>query len=258
MSIDVETDGHVRVITINRPEARNAIDPEHNAALGKAVEEFETDQHARVAVLTGAEGATFCAGADLKQLLPPFRDAVRAGERPEWNFGGFTATERSKPIIAAINGHALAGGLEIALACDIRLAVPEAAFGLAETRWALIPGAGGTVRLPRAVPVGVAMEMILAAEPIDAAEAHRIGLVNRLVPAAELRAEALRVAGLIAQRGPVAVRAARASILKGLDRSVPEATADEFERFREVLCTEDADEGMTAFAERRAPVYRGG
>ncbi|WP_253865860.1 enoyl-CoA hydratase/isomerase family protein [Prauserella halophila] len=127
---------------------------------------------------------------------------MRAGERPEWNFGGFTATERSKPIIAAINGHALAGGLEIALACDIRLAVPKAAFGLAETRWALIPGAGGTVRLPRAAPMGVAMEMILAAEPINAAEAHRIGLVNRLVPAAELRADALRVAGLIARSGP--------------------------------------------------------
>ena len=257
MSIDVERDGHVAVITINRPEARNALDPEHDEALGAAVAAFEADDDLRVAVLTGAGDTVFSAGADLKKLIPPFRDRVRAGERPPWNFGGFTAVERSKPMIAAVNGHALAGGCEMALACDIRLASPNATIGLAETKWAIIPGAGGTVRLPRSVPLGLAMEMILTGDPIDAAEAHRVGLVNRVVPAESLRSEALALARRIAARGPVAVRAARASVLEGLGTDGPTAMENEFRHFLEVLRTDDAVEGSTAFTEKRDPVYRG-
>ncbi|WP_433502659.1 enoyl-CoA hydratase/isomerase family protein [Pseudonocardia halophobica] len=257
MPIDVRCEGAVAVITIDRPEARNSLDPEHNAALGRAVAEFEADDGLRVAVLTGAGDEVFSAGADLKKLIPAYRDAVRAGEEPAWNFGGFTATPREKPMIAAINGHALAGGLEMALACDIRLASPNATLGLAETKWAIIPGAGGTVRLPRAVPLGLAMEMILTGDPIDAAEAHRVGLVNRIVPLPELRAEAVALAQRIAGRGPLAVRAARASVLEGLGTDHDAAMAGEFRRFLEVMRTDDAVEGATAFAEKRAPVYKG-
>lgn len=257
MAIDVEVHGHVVLITINRPEARNALDPGHNAALGGAVAAFERDDDLRVAVLTGAGDAVFSAGADLKTLIPAYRDEVRAGGEPPWNFGGFTATPRTKPMIAAVNGHALAGGLEMALACDIRLASPNATLGLAETKWAIIPGAGGTVRLPRAVPLGVAMEMILTGEPVDAAEAHRVGLVNRVVPLPELRAEALRLAGVIASRGPLAVRAARASVLAGLGSDERAAMDTEFRLFLDVMRSEDAVEGSTAFAEKRPPVYRG-
>lgn len=257
MSIDVERDGHVTVITINRPEARNALDPEHDAALGAAVAAFEADDAVRVAVLTGAGDVAFSAGADLRTLIPAFRERVRAGEEPPWNFGGFTAVERTKPMIAALNGHALAGGCEMALACDIRLAAPNATIGLAETKWAIIPGAGGTVRLPRAVPLGVAMEMILTGDPVDAAEAHRIGLVNRVVPLERLRDEAVALARTVAARGPLAVRAARASVLEGLGTDERTAMAGEFRRFLEVLRTDDAVEGPAAFAEKREPRYRG-
>lgn len=257
MPIDVDRDGHVAVITINRPEARNALDPEHDAALGAAVGSFEADDDLRVAVLTGAGGVAFSAGADLRTLIPSFRDRVRAGEEPPWNFGGFTAVERTKPMIAALNGHALAGGCEMALACDIRLAAPNATIGLAETKWAIIPGAGGTVRLPRAVPLGIAMEMILTGDPVDAAEAHRIGLVNRVVPADRLRDEAVALARTIAARGPLAVRSARASVLEGLGTDERTAMANEFRRFLDVLRTDDAVEGSTAFVEKRDPDFRG-
>lgn len=257
MSIDVVADGAITVITINRPEAHNCLDPEHNSALGEAVAAFEADDAQRVAVLTGAGEKSFSAGADLKRLIPAYRDAVRAGEEPPWNFGGFTAVERHKPIIAAVNGHALAGGLEMALACDIRLASPNATFGLAETKWAIIPGAGGTVRLPRAVPLGVAMEMILSGDPIDAAEAYRVGLVNRIVALSELREAAVALATTIAARGPLAVRAARASVLAGVGADERSAMAQEYRRFVEVMRTEDALEGPRAFAEKRDPVYRG-
>ena len=259
MGIRVESDAadpRVLVITIDRPEARNALDPEHQQALGDAVAAFEADDARAVAVLTGA-GPTFSAGADLKTLIPAYRDAVRAGEDPPWNFGGFTATVRHKPLLAAVNGHALAGGLEMALACDIRIAGPDATFGLAETKWALIPGAGGTVRLPRAVPPSLAMEMILSGDPIDAAEAHRVGLVNRVVPTADLLDTALELARRIASRGPLAVRLARERVLDGLSHDHDTAMAREHEAFLVAMRSDDAVEGPTAFAERRAPHYRG-
>lgn len=255
--VDPGGDGTV-VVTIDRPEAHNALDPEHQEALGEAIASFEADADLRAAVLTGAGPAAFSAGADLKTLIPAYRDAVRAGERPPWNFGGFTRTPRSKPIVAAINGHALAGGLEMALACDIRLAAPNATLGLAETRWAIIPGAGGTVRLPRTVGLGAAMEMILTGDPVDAEEAHRLGLVNRVVAADSLLDEARALARRIASRGPLAVRAARAAVLGGVGVDEETAMAAEYEAFLAVMRSADAVEGSTAFAEKRTPHYRGG
>jgi E-phenylitaconyl-CoA hydratase len=162
-----------------------------------------------------------------------------------------------KPVVAAVNGHALAGGLELVLCCDLRVVAEHATFGLTEVRWAIMPGAGGTQRLPRAVPLAKAMEMILTGEPISAQEAHRIGLVNAVVPAAEVLPTARRWAELICQRGPLAVRAAKEAILRGL--SLPLADGLRVEAFLSgtLRGTEDAREGPRAFAEKRKPVFRG-
>lgn len=257
MSIDVVRDGHIAVITINRPAARNALDPEHNEALGRAVADFEADGELRAAVLTGAGQDAFSAGADLRTLLPAYRTKILAGESLPWNFGGFTTVPRTKPLIAALNGYALAGGCEMALACDIRFASQNAMIGLAETKWAIIPGSGGTVRLPRTVPPGIAMEMILSGEPIDADEAYRTGLVNKVLPQKDLLKHAISLAHTIASRGPLAVRAARASVIDGLGADEETALEREFDRFIEVVRSEDAEEGHLAFAEKREPRYHG-
>lgn len=258
MPIRYDVTGAVVVITIDRPEAMNALDPEHNDALAAAFARYEEDDSLRAAVLTGAGGKAFSAGADLKRLIPPFRDAVRAGQSPPWVIGGITAaTEGRKPKIAAVNGHALAGGLELALACDLRLASANATFGLAETRWAIIPGAGGTQRLPRAIPLGPAMEMILTGDPVGAEDALRWGLVNRILPRDRLLPAAIEVAAAIAARGPLAVVAARRCVLAGLDLGLTAGLELERREFLEIMRTDDAVEGATSFSEKRAPVYKG-
>ncbi len=257
MSIEFDVDGAVATITINRPEARNSLDPEHNDLLAQAYRRFQDDDALRCAVLTGV-GNSFSAGADLKKLIPVVRDTVLDDTAEPWVLGGMTMTaEAGKPMIAAVNGHALAGGLELALACDIRICVPQATFGLAEVRWAIIPGAGGTQRLPRAVPVGVATEMILTGDPIDAEAALRHGLVNRIVEPDGLLAEATRVAKVIASRGPVAVRAAKEAIQTGLREGLEAGLLAEQRLLAACMRTEDAAEGPRAFAEKREPVYKG-
>ena len=258
MSIDYETDGHVARITINRPAAMNAIDSAHNAALEEAWRRLNEDRQIRAGVLTGAGTRAFCAGADLKELIPSHHNAVRAGSRAPWAMGGLTLEPHfGKPMIAAVNGHALAGGLELALACDIRVCAPNATFGLAETKWALIPGAGGTQRLPRTVPLGWAMEMILTGEPIDAETALRIGLVNRILPHDQLLERAMRLAATIASRGPLAVTAARRAILEGLTLGLAAGLSNERDHFIEIMKTADVLEGTAAFAEKRDPQYEG-
>jgi len=258
MSIDYETDGHVARITINRPAAMNAIDSAHNAALEEAWRRLNEDRQIRAGVLTGAGTRAFCAGADLKELIPSHHNAVRAGSRAPWAMGGLTLEPHfGKPMIAAVNGHALAGGLELALACDIRVCAANATFGLAETKWALIPGAGGTQRLPRTVPLGWAMEMILTGEPIDAETALRIGLVNRILPRDQLLERAMRLAATIASRGPLAVTAARRAILEGLTLGLAAGLSNERDHFIEIMKTADVLEGTAAFAEKRDPQYEG-
>jgi enoyl-CoA hydratase/carnithine racemase len=258
MPIRYNVAGAVVVITIDRPEAMNALDPDHNDALADAFARYEEDDSLRAAVLTGAGGKAFSAGADLRRLIPPFRDAVRAGQSPPWVIGGITAvTEGGKPKIAAVNGHALAGGLELALACDLRLASANATFGLAETKWAIIPGAGGTQRLPRAIPLGPAMEMILTGEPVGVEDALRWGLVNRILPPDRLLPAAIEVAESIAARGPLAVMTARRCVLEGLDIGLTAGMELERQRFLEIMRTDDAVEGVTAFSEKRTPVYKG-
>ena len=258
MPIRYDIDERIVVITIDRPEAMNALDTKHNEDLTEAIRSYQTDPELRAGILIGAGDRAFSPGADLRQHLPAFRVAVRAGGSPPWDFGGITADPHGgKPLIAAVNGHALAGGLELALACDIRLASPNASFGLAETKLAIIPGAGGTQRLPRLIPLGAAMEMILSGEPIDAARALHLGLVNRVVPLADLRAEAVLLARSIAARGPLAVQAAKEVVIQGLSVGLEAGLLLERSRFLEVMRTDDALEGSTAFLEKRPPVYLG-
>lgn len=257
MPIRYEVSDAVAIITIDRPEVMNALDPEHNEALTAAFERYEREDSIRAAVLTGAGATAFSAGADLRKLIPPFRDAVRAGHSPPWVLGGITDRVSGKPKIAAVNGHALAGGLELALACDIRIASINATFGLAETKWGLIPGAGGTQRLPRAIQLGPAMEMILTGEPVDAEQALRWGLVNRVLPSNRLLPEAITLAKAVAARGPLAVRAARAAILQGLGCGLADGLELERQHFLDVIRTDDAAEGATAFTEKRIPQFQG-
>jgi enoyl-CoA hydratase/carnithine racemase len=258
-SVLYEQTDRIVTITINRPEAMNAIDPETHQALIDAWTRFRDDDSAWVAILTGAGDKAFCAGADLKKLIPAAfaRDGSSARRHNEAGLGGITrGLEIWKPMIAAINGFCLAGGLEQALACDLRLASPHATFGLTEVRWAIMPGAGGTQRLPRAIPLARAMEMILMARTITADEAHRLGLVNAVVPQSELLATARDWAQTLCERGPLAVRAAKEAVLRGL--AMPLADGLRLEAFlsNTLRGTEDAAEGPRAFAEKRKPDFK--
>jgi enoyl-CoA hydratase/carnithine racemase len=259
MPVDTKLDGPVLEVTINRPHVMNALDTEADAELRRTWVRFNADPGLQVAILTGAGEKAFCAGADLKTLIPAFSEGARANANIDWHFGGGLARGLviEKPIIAAVNGHCLAGGLEMALACDIRICSPNATFGLAEVKWAIIPGAGGTQRLPRAVPLGMAMEMILSGDPIDAEEALRVGLVNRVVPLDQLLPSARELAKRIASRGPLAVRAAMRAVYAGLARGAEFGMELEDRLFREVAVSEDASEGPRAFMEKRRPNYQG-
>ncbi len=263
MPIDFEVDKHTAVISINRPEARNAIDPETADELNAAWVRFRDDDELWVSVLTGSGEKSFCAGADLRRVrefyaeLTPSERRQRSEHQP--GFGGITRNlPIFKPIIAAVNGHCLAGGLELALACDFRFASPHASFGLPEVRWGIVPGAGGTQRLARAVPLGIAMEMILSGRAIDAETALRIGLVNRVItPAGRLLDEALSTAATICSNGPLAVRAAKEAALRGLDLSLEEGLRLEQFLAEPVRQSEDAREGVASFAEKRPARFKG-
>ena len=251
--IRYERDGFIARVTINRPERMNATDRQTGEELRAAFEDFRYNDDLRVAILTGAGERAFSAGADLV--------ARSKGEkrRPSVHItqaGLSKGPPIYKPIIAAINGYCLAGGLELALACDIRIAAPSATFGLAEVRWGIIPGGGGTQRLPRAIPLALANEMILTAEPIDAERALQAGLISRIVPADGLQAEATRIAEVIGTRGPLAVRAAKELILRGADMPLQDALRLEDYFSLQLYTTEDAVEGPRAFAEKRTPNFK--
>lgn len=246
--------GHVALLVINRPRARNAIDAAAARAMADMVAAVEADPAVRAAVLTGAGEQAFCAGADLKELAAGSAPGGRS--TPEGGFAGFVFAGRAKPWIAAVNGAAVAGGLELVLACDFAIAVRHARFALPEVQRGLAATAGGVWRLPRALPRGVALEMIATGEPITAAQARRLGLVNRLVPPAQLRDEALRVAGRIAANAPLAVRESLALARRALDADEAALRAAAAEAARRVLSHEDAREGPRAFAQGRAPQWR--
>lgn len=262
MAVRFETRDHVAIVTIDRPEARNAIDPATGEALVAAWRQLRDRSELRVAVLTGTGADAFCAGADLRSVgafyrsLTPAERLARAEIEP--GLGGLTRNLNVwKPVIAAVNGYCLAGGFELAMACDIRIASETASFGLPEVTRGIVPGAGGTQRLPRLAPLGGALEMILTGERISAAEAYRLGIVNRVVPAADLVPAALALAERIAGNAPLAVQAAKQAVHRGLHLGLDEALRLEQLLAEPVRQSEDAQEGPRAFLEKRPPVFRG-
>jgi enoyl-CoA hydratase/carnithine racemase len=251
-----ERRGAVEVWTLDAEDTRNAISRAVLAELEARVARVAAGKDVRAVILTGAGDKAFCAGADLKERATMSEAEVRAF------LGGLRRTLRvletsGAVYIAAINGSALGGGTELALACDLRIAAPAAELGLTEVRLGIIPGGGGTQRLPRAIPVGLAMEMIFTARHITADEAYRIGLVNRVVPAAELMAEARTLAGALANSAPVAMRYIIAAVNNGLEMPFAEACQYEATLFGLVASTEDMREGTKAFLEKRKPEFKG-
>lgn len=244
------------VLTVNRPRKLNALNRATLEELGRALDEVEADPGIRVLILTGEGDRAFVAGADLGELQR--LDARGAVEAARFGQKLFRRLERSRVItLAAVNGFALGGGCELALACDLRVAAENAQFGLPETTLGLIPGYGGTQRLPRLVGRGVALEMILTGRRVGAEEALRLGLVNRVVPAAGLLEEARSLAGSLLAVGPLAVRAARRAVDLGLDLGLDAGLEVEALEFGNLFASADAAEGMTAFLEKRAAAFRG-
>ncbi len=257
-----EAHGHVRLITINRPEVMNSLDFAANDALVEAWRVFDDDPDARVGVVTGAGDHSFCAGADLKSYTmayatrpgPEFRQTATDGP----GIGGITRNmEIDKPILAAVNGYAVSGGLEIALACDLRFASPNAEFGLQDVRWGFHPCDGALVRLPRIVGLGNAMELFLSGDRVDAAHAMRIGLVNRLIPRESLLDETMYYAETLASRAPLAQQFGKAVMRKALELPLADGLALESRSFHDLAFTEDLEEGTAAFREKRAARFRG-
>jgi len=248
--------GPVEIWTLDAEDTRNAISRAVLAELETRVARVSSAQDVRVVIFTGAGEKAFCAGADLKERATMSEPEVRAF------LGGLRrvlrAVETSNTIfIAAINGSALGGGTELALACDLRVAAPAAELGLTEVRLGIIPGGGGTQRLPRLIGQGRAKDLILTGRRINAAEAFAIGLVQRLAPEGRLLEVALGVAEQIAENAPIAVAAAKHAVDRGVDLEIEAALALELEQYEAVLRSEDRLEGLRAFAEKRRPVWKG-
>ncbi|ALV43681.1 enoyl-CoA hydratase [Pseudarthrobacter sulfonivorans] len=251
--------GHVFLVTINRPEARNAVNPDVIRGVGRALEHAEECPGIRAVVITGSGDKAFCAGADLKSA------AVGAfGEIPEgmeqWGFAGFVKHHISKPTIAAINGFALGGGTEIVLASDLAIASSEAVFGLPEVKLGIFAGAGGAFRAGQQVPKKIAMEMLLTGQPLPAQRALEIGLVNRVVPPEEVLPAALELARQICENAPLAVQTTK-RIANGITDGTVESDQADWARSeweaQKLMRSTDFMEGMRAFAEKRAPQWQG-
>jgi enoyl-CoA hydratase len=257
----------IATITLNRPERRNAFSPESIIRLAEAWIDYRDDDSLRVAILTGAGDRAFCAGGDLGSLLPLFTGAKPPedewGERLMADLPHYMSTallrpfELYKPIVAAINGFALAGGSELLQATDIRIASTHASFGLTETQRGLVPGAGSMVRLPRQVPWCKAMEILMTGDPVSAEDALAMGFVNEVVPPERLMPRALEFADRLKRNAPLAVAAVKEAALRTSGLPLEQAFAIEAEISGRVTATEDAREGPRAFMEKREPVFRG-
>jgi enoyl-CoA hydratase/carnithine racemase len=256
--IQYQKNGRIALITINRPERMNAIDAQTSHELLAAFTDFRDSDEQWVAILTGAGDKAFSTGNDLIAMAEAMSGKNPDAMRFRAPFGGITRNfECWKPIIAAINGYCLAGGLEISLCCDIRVAAEHAQFGVPEVTRAIIPAAGGTQRLPRFLPRAIALEMLITGARFDAQWALRYGLVNYVVPADQVMPRARQIAEAICENGPLAVRAAKESALRGIELPLQQGLDQELEHSRGVLGSEDAREGPLAFAQKRKPEYKG-
>ncbi len=250
-AVQIEVHDGVLVIAINRPRQRNAVNRDVSLAIAAALDRLDAEPGLRVGVLTGRDGC-FCSGMDLKAFVD--------GERPELNgrgFGGLTEKSPAKPLIAAVEGFALAGGCELALACDLIVAAEDAWFGLPEVSRGLVAGSGGLIRLPRRIPPAIALEYALTGERLAAPLAHHWGLVNRLAPSGGALAEALRLAGQIAANAPLSVMMTKRIVTESEDWPMDGIWERQRPLAEAVIGSQDALEGAGAFAEKRIPVWRG-
>jgi enoyl-CoA hydratase/carnithine racemase len=249
--VRTERIGSTLLITLGRPEARNAVNAATATALAAALDELEADPALRVGVLTG-EGGTFSAGMDLKAAL--------RGESPDVEgrgFGGLTESRPDKPLIAAVEGFAMGGGFELALACDLIVAAEDARFGLPEVKRGLIAAGGGVIRLPERIPHHLAMEFLLTGEPVDGRRAGELGLANRVTGKGQAVAEALRLAERVAANAPLALAAVKRVVRAAEGASDEEAFAFQRGEMKTLMASDDVREGMTAFAERRPARWTG-
>jgi enoyl-CoA hydratase len=256
MILTIQRDEPIAIITLNRPDVLNAINAAMLFELGQVLLSLRADDGVRVVILTGSGDKAFAAGADINELARQTatngREFALSGQRV------FDLVEGlGKPVIAAINGYALGGGCELAMACTLRLAADTAKFGQPEISLGLLPGYGGSVRLARLVGKTKAMELLLTGTPISAEEAERIGLVNRVVPAAELMTAARALADKLARNAPIATRYILDAVNRGLEMSTAEASVLEATLFGLTMATEDMREGTTAFLEKRKPTFKG-
>jgi enoyl-CoA hydratase/carnithine racemase len=250
--VELERRGHIAILTLNRPEARNAISPEVSQTMAGLLDEIEADDELRAVVLTGA-GDVFSAGADLK--------VVAAGRgmdiaRGKGGFAGVVNRDFPKPIIGAVNGPALAGGFEIVLSCDLVVAADTARFGIPEVQRGLMAAAGGLIRLPKRVPLAIALEMAMTGDPIDASRALDLGLVNRVVARDQVLTEACALGDRIGENSPIAVRLSRQLVREAAEMPEADGWARTNELAVQIFASGDAVEGATAFAEKRKPVWK--
>ncbi|MFO7840032.1 MAG: enoyl-CoA hydratase-related protein [Desulfosalsimonadaceae bacterium] len=254
--LQMETKEQTAILTLNRPEAMNSLNVALLHAIKDAVWQIRFDKDIRAVIITGAGEKAFCAGADLKERAGMSQDEVRKYIYTIRNL--FSEIEAlNKPVVAAVNGVALGGGTELLLASDIRIASGKAVMGLTETRLAIIPGAGGTQRLPRLVGKGKAKEMILTGRRVDADKAHSIGLVNSVCEPEQLLEEAQKMTALICEGGPIALEQAKYAIDAGMETDLHTGLAIESNAYWLTIPTEDRLEGLAAFREKRKPVYKG-
>lgn len=256
--IKVETNDYITIITLNRPEVLNAINPETSTELHQAWNAFNNSDDQKIAIITGTGNRAFSAGADLKAAAERRARGEPAGDGMSYAGAGLLkGTHIYKPMIAAVNGYAIGGGLELTLACDIRLASENASFGLSEVRWSLIASGGGLSYIMRNIPRAIAMRMILTGEHIDAQEAYRIGLINEIVPQNKLLPRAIEIARVIGQNGPLAVSTSKETAIRGMDLPLDKSFILEDQLATRVSKTNDNKEGPTAFTQKRRPKYLG-